>query len=862
MKNMLVFIGLVWFGLVPWSSGQTPSTLTVNTENPSVAALEVNQANAVTIPVYFKSGTNAYNLSGKTPFMFWAESQYVPPVITAQCTIVSAASGLVHFTFSAASLNLTNGTSSAIYGIGLANTPTTIRQGDFTIVPDPYASGVGAIPYTTNLMWSYMNWVGLPYFLTNVTILGVSGTGSVTLVDGEARLTFPQETDPYFTNSVAARIIAGKTNEWSVAFSWGNHGVAGYLTSEADLIALAALSTFTGSITEALNTEVTTRGSQYTALTQAIYQLSLDISSGGTGSLSKIQAAQLYATTGRVEQVAGSVDTLSGTVTTVQTGLQAQVDDVVADLSAAQGTLSTQSYTKAQSDARFAPTGDMAAVEADVATLQSGQTALSTQSYTKAESDSRFAPTGGVLTTETDPIFLSASNSFQRKGTKVAITNDSGDYMVAEWDTGAGYLRHEGGHTILHSDGDIVLSAAGNVRLDGGTDAIFTNGVFQGTFVGNGSGVTGVTANTLQGYTPDDFSPSGALTEETDTIATNALAILALKHSDATNKLETVFGWGDWHTNGFASISWVSNTFKSTLSNTYVMLIGGGGDLWEFNNIHGVSKLKYDDPAGGSIYLDERHIYGTDWWFEDQVWAKGVYLYSDDSLAYVSITATGGIRVGQNSFHQELSGDIWHDPTNTAVLGVVTVTSLARTDGVAVAWATNAPTLSQYTALLARVTAIENTNAWLYTQLTSGVALASVSWTGTTATLSANSLILSNAMTSAVAAVITTMTTNDVLLSNAMVVAVAGASVSWTSTTASLQSQFTNVDAVALNGVSGGGYMLFTQWQAINTNVVFGFYGTPAATNSSGVRNFLWYDDTTNMFFYYDSYKKWSRNAF
>ena len=54
-----------------------------------------------------------------------------------------------------------------------------------------------------------------------------------------------------------------------------------------------------------------------------------------------------------------------------------------------------------------------------------------------------------------------------------------------------------------------------------------------------------------------------------------------------------------------------------------------------------------------------------------------IYLYDQNTNSHISISATGGVRVGQNSFHAETSGDISQDSTNTAALGELTVKSLA-----------------------------------------------------------------------------------------------------------------------------------------------------------------------------------------
>ncbi len=48
------------------------------------------------------------------------------------------------------------------------------------------------------------------------------------------------ETDPVFTASAAAGIAAGDIANWNTAYGWGDHAVAGYLTTESDPIWTAA----------------------------------------------------------------------------------------------------------------------------------------------------------------------------------------------------------------------------------------------------------------------------------------------------------------------------------------------------------------------------------------------------------------------------------------------------------------------------------------------------------------------------------------------------------------------------------------------------------------------------------------------
>jgi hypothetical protein len=50
------------------------------------------------------------------------------------------------------------------------------------------------------------------------------------------------ETDPLFAASAASGITAGQTNNWNAAYGWGNHAVAGYLTSFTETDPLFAAS--------------------------------------------------------------------------------------------------------------------------------------------------------------------------------------------------------------------------------------------------------------------------------------------------------------------------------------------------------------------------------------------------------------------------------------------------------------------------------------------------------------------------------------------------------------------------------------------------------------------------------------------
>lgn len=72
---------------------------------------------------------------------------------------------------------------------------------------------------------------------------------------------------------------------------------------------------------------------------------------------------------------------------------------------------------------------------------------------------------------------------------------------------------------------------------------------------------------------------------------------------------------------------------------------------------------------------------------------------------------------------------------------------------------------------------------------------------------------------------------------------------------AAISTGLTNVNAVQLGGAIPGAYMLAADWTALSTNIPFTFKGTPAATNSTGL--FPWrYWDGTNVYDYFESWWK------
>lgn len=89
--------------------------------------------------------------------------------------------------------------------------------------------------------------------LTSTGFLKRTGANTWTL-DNSTYLT--TETDPVYSASVAAGITSGLVNNWNTAYSWGDHAVAGYLSTstaattyqplDGDLTAIAGISATSG----------------------------------------------------------------------------------------------------------------------------------------------------------------------------------------------------------------------------------------------------------------------------------------------------------------------------------------------------------------------------------------------------------------------------------------------------------------------------------------------------------------------------------------------------------------------------------------------------------------------------------------
>ena len=357
---------------------------------------------------------------------------------------------------------------------------------------------------------------------------------------------------------------------------------------------------------------------------------------------------------------------------------------------------------------------------------------------------------------------------------------------------------------------------------------------------------------------------------------TNELAVLSLKVDTATNNLATVLSWGNHATNGYLTASSASNSFAS-IGGPFD--IGGAGELVGrsqniiLSNYSGSAMLLIGDDGNSRIHGNFM-VGGAFDSFGLLTAYDGIQIRQSTTsgLAVVSITVTGGLQIGEGSFHGETSGDIWHDPTNTAVLGILSASSIKNTNGASVLYAGEAPTISLWSAATAALAAAQTTIATLTAQvasliaqvpalsnyvvasdstITGLVAAASVSWTPTTSALSATNAWL-----------FTQVTNRDHTVTTGLQASIAANLSTFSGFTNAYAAAITNVDAVTFGGTIKSGFMLASAWENVRTNVAFAFLGSIAATNTAGTQNYMFYSGTNTWLHDGTSWKWWSRYDF
>lgn len=153
-----------------------PYPIPVDSQDGSdLTALTLYQGNQRTLRAQFTSGGTNDDLTGCSAFADWFITRS-GGMVTAQWALVSGATGAVDFTWTAADLNTNGGPWYWECGVKDASgNIVTYKQGQFTLIKSPYATGAGSVNFATNQNWATINWVGLPYYLDSLSI--VTGAG-------------------------------------------------------------------------------------------------------------------------------------------------------------------------------------------------------------------------------------------------------------------------------------------------------------------------------------------------------------------------------------------------------------------------------------------------------------------------------------------------------------------------------------------------------------------------------------------------------------------------------------------------------------------------------------------------------------
>lgn len=145
-----------------FSDPPAPYPIILNSQSSDRPPLQFYQANQRTIRVTFRDGTNFVNLTGATPFMTFSTNAYSAALVTSSYSVVSSATGIVDFTFSAQAFNLRGGP--FVYEGGVRdsnNVPVVYGQGPLRLNPSPYLTGASPTTFGTNVNWatftSYLN---------------------------------------------------------------------------------------------------------------------------------------------------------------------------------------------------------------------------------------------------------------------------------------------------------------------------------------------------------------------------------------------------------------------------------------------------------------------------------------------------------------------------------------------------------------------------------------------------------------------------------------------------------------------------------------------------------------------------------
>lgn len=615
-----------------------PQSLTLDFNGQIAPALTVFQANQKTFQWSLINNGTALSGTGYTPFMYWAQSNTAASVVTATCTWVTQTSGIFNASFSPSDLN-TSG--SKIYGVGVVSGNVTVaRQGVFTMRPDPYASGAGAITYTTNLNWSVYAYSQTfdegPYrFLYSSHTTNADGSISVTITSTTAAV----ETDPIAAAWSNQFVPVTATNGWEI----GSHG------------------TFV--------TAAVTNGMASTSYVAGLGYVTVTITNG------------LASTNWVVAQSYVTASITNGFATTQQLTSAGTYNH--AEVTNQLGGDGTNGYHLTDAE-------HLAVTSAVASGIATGTPAYPAQLGTAAYSNSTQFENAGAASAATGGLAgalgsaaWSNSTAFDAAGTSASMTGTLGTATRAYAD----------------AVGVAVTNALGSAAWSDTTD-FDAAGAAAGVTSGIPESIAGLIAsNYYPSANPSNFYPSANPSNWVTGVVTGGLpeAITAL--AGYTNPAQTAYGWGNHASGGYASTqqlvaaSNVAAAAKVTADAAYPAsnpsnFIGAESDTLEIvagrgNVATNTSIIISNNPLGGtySVELTTNHDFAAsdEWWASDgdfSWYISGVFRLPNGVGASGTIWPTNSMTITVGKPYKILiTASGGSDPyTNTVSLGGVTNT--------------------------------------------------------------------------------------------------------------------------------------------------------------------------------------------
>jgi hypothetical protein len=207
MKQTLIIVML----LAAVAVGQITESYIVNYAGRRAPDIETYQANSRIYEWTLINGSEPVDLTGLTPFMWWAPSATYTGVVPASISVVNETGGVFRATFAPADLNYAAG--SYVYAVGFNATggTTTARMGSYKMLPDIFATGVDPIHFSQIVNWEAYTWLNVPAETDpHFTAAYAAGLDLSTMSNAPAAWTnlpdlssYVEETDATYTDTVA-----------------------------------------------------------------------------------------------------------------------------------------------------------------------------------------------------------------------------------------------------------------------------------------------------------------------------------------------------------------------------------------------------------------------------------------------------------------------------------------------------------------------------------------------------------------------------------------------------------------------------------------------------------------------------------